>query len=190
MPSIVIVPEVGVSSPTMQRPSVVLPEPDSPTSPTLSPSPTSIETPASASTLPLARDERLAQVGDVDERRARAGDGLDVSALRGLQALAPRISARILSMRTQAVARASASERSGVGPARHSSAVQLQRALNGQRPATSSGAGTAPSIECRWARRRSPGGSDSSSPSVYGCSGSSSTAAAGATSSSEPAYST
>ena len=81
-------------------------------------------------------------------------------------------------MRTQAVARASASERSGVGPARHSSAVQLQRALNGQRPATSSGAGTAPSIECRCARRRSPGGSDRSSPSVYGCSGSSSTAAA------------
>ncbi len=67
MPSIVIVPEVGVSSPTMQRPSVVLPEPDSPTSPTLSPSPTSIETPASASTRRWPVTERLAQVGDVDE---------------------------------------------------------------------------------------------------------------------------
>ena len=141
----------------MQRPSVVLPEPDSPTSPTLSPSPTSIETPASASTSPLARDERLAQVGDVDECRARARDGLDVSALRGLQALdaaSRRGSCRCAHRPSPG---ASASERSGVGPARHSSAVQLQRALNGQRPATSSGAGTAPSIECRCAQAAIPG---------------------------------
>ena len=35
-----------------QRASVVFPEPDSPTMPTLSPSPSSIDTPSSATTLP------------------------------------------------------------------------------------------------------------------------------------------
>ena len=40
-----ILPRVGVSSPTRERPSVVLPEPDSPTRPTLSPGPTSSDTP-------------------------------------------------------------------------------------------------------------------------------------------------
>ena len=44
-----MVPDVGTSSPTRQRANVVFPDPDSPTSPTLSFTPMSSETPANAS---------------------------------------------------------------------------------------------------------------------------------------------
>ena len=56
-----------------------------------------------------------------------------------------------------------------------------------QTDATSSGLGTGPPIEVSCVSRRSAGGSERSRPSVYGCSGSDSSASAGPDSSSEPA---
>ena len=150
MPSIVIVPAVGVSSPTRQRPSVVLPEPDSP------------DEPDALALADLDRDagERdrhaagpstnvLRRSATCDELPARAGDGLDVtSRCERLQALDAHLGADLVDAhagRQPARPRASAAASARQAARRPSS---CSAARTGSAPATSSGAGTAPSIEC------------------------------------------
>ena len=177
----------------MQRPSVVFPEPDSPTRPTLSFRPTSIDTsrractsfpPRPANTFRTPATRRIASSS------VAACPGDTAATGRFAAACVDLISARISSSRTQALSRRGSTARSGGFPAVQASETQAQRDAKLHRSATSSGAGTEPSIATSRSSRRSAAGSDSSRPSAYGCSGSRSSAAAGLTSTSDPAYST
>jgi hypothetical protein len=161
-----IAPALAVSKPTRIRPSVVLPEPDSPTRPTLSPGRTSIETPLSARTAPprwpvktLAPlvTRMIAGLGSAGGIAAAASSAVSRSA---------RISAAISGRRMQAVKRPGSSGKSGGLPARHRSWTQSQRSENAQRPATASARGTCPRMAISFGTRRSAGGSESSRPSV------------------------
>ncbi len=101
--------------------------------------------------------------------------------------LASCISGSIPATRTQADQRAGATSTSGGVPAVQISARHSHRGANAHDVATSSGEGTEPGIAAMRDSRRSTGGSESSRPSVYGCSGSASIASAAATSSTDPA---
>ena len=123
MPPISIVPEVGVSRPTRQRPSVVFPDPDSPTRPTLSPRPTSIETPRERVDLIAGpADEHLAEILDAQQRSDDAGARRPPRAASSTARprAVPRASpTRISPIRTQAVTRFPSITSSGGLPARH-----------------------------------------------------------------------
>ena len=135
----------------MQRPSVVLPEPDSPTRPTLSFRPTSIDTSRSACDLVPARPANtLRDVGDakdrVVERGGRAPGGTAAHRPLSRPRASDLISARISSSRTQALSRSGSTARSGGLPGSAGSETQAQRDAKLHWSATSSGAGTEPSI--------------------------------------------
>ena len=66
-----IVPDVGGMSPTMARPSVVLPLPDSPTSPTVSAAASPREMPSTACTCPTVRRNTVPRVIGKCTRRSR-----------------------------------------------------------------------------------------------------------------------
>ena len=66
LPPMLISPAVGCSSPATQRKVVVLPQPEGPSSTTISPAGTAKLTPSMAGR-PIA--ELLAQVGDLERRR-------------------------------------------------------------------------------------------------------------------------
>ena len=173
MPSMVTCPPEAGSRPVSTRASVVLPEPDSPTSPTDSPAPTSTDTPSSAVTVPLPCLKTF--LSSLTWMRGAPGrpDGGAVASCPA-RSRSDAISARISGSRTQADRRprgtpasdgsASATSASGGAACSHSAVAHRQRGANGHEPATRSGAGTEPGIEIRSLTRWSAGGSDSSSP--------------------------
>ena len=113
-------PAVGVSRPTRQRPSVVLPEPDSPTRPTLSPG-HNLDRYAlqRVDRAAAAAGERLDEPVDADERPSGCVTGGGAAGAAESAAGAARASRSAISLRrTQAVNRPGAISASGGLPAR------------------------------------------------------------------------
>ena len=175
-PSKRTVPLVGSSSRTSSRPSVDLPQPDSPTSPSVSPRRTSSETPSTACTTCATRSLDGTSRAPESARRARAA-----SSSAGAHAVAlddgvsPCSAPRAAGSRWQASRTAAARRARRVAATSSSRASNAygQRGWNGQPGGSASGRAAAPGIAAGARPVRRPSrGIESSRPRVYGCCGS------------------
>ena len=175
----------------MQRPSVDLPQPDSPTRPSASPGASSRSTPSTARRTAPARPggrrrptpprsgKCIDEVAHLEQRLSHRRSPAPVGRLR-----------RRASGWMHAVARPPPSGRSGNAPSRQSGCTNGQRGWKRQPGGGAARSGGAPGIVESGSRTTSKSGTERSRPSVYGCRGSRNTVSTGPVSTTWPAYMT